>query len=526
MTYRVLIADKMDKVATDIFTERGIVVDVKTGLAPADLAAIIGDYDGVAVRSTTKIGADVLGNPGRLRVIGRAGIGVDTVDVPAATRAGIVVMNTPFGNSVTTAEHTIAMMMSLARQIPMANTSTHAGKWEKSAFMGVELMGKTLGIIGCGNIGQIVASRALGLQMRVMAYDPYLTDDRAVSLGVVRATLDEIYAAADFITIHTPMTDQTRGLVNAAAFAKMKKGVRIINCARGGLVVEADLKSAIEGGIVAGAALDVFEVEPATNNILFGVPNVICTPHLGASTTEAQINVARQIAEQMSDFLLNGAVANAVNSPSVSAEDAPRLAPYIALVDAIGMMAAQIIDDPYTALTVEFAGAVSRLNTKPLVARVLAAALSRVSHTVNMVNAPDIARSNGIVVQSVLNDDPNRFDATVNVVIKTSKGTHNIKATLFGGHPRIVDIDGVAIDAAVTPHMIFIRNKDQPGMIGALGTVLADAGVNIADFRLGRMAGAGSTAVALVSIDSALTDDVLSRVRVVSQIEMAKRLGF
>lgn len=526
MTYRVLIADKMDKVAAEIFTARGITVDVKTGLTPADLAAIIGDYDGVAVRSTTKIGADVLGNPGKLRVIGRAGIGVDTVDVPAATRAGIVVMNTPFGNSVTTAEHTIAMMMSLARQIPMANASTHAGKWEKSAFMGVELMGKILGVIGCGNIGANVAARALGLQMRVMAYDPYLTDERAVALGVQRATLDEIYAASDFITIHTPMTDQTRGLVNTAAFSKMKKGVRIINCARGGLVVEADLKAAMESGIVAGAALDVFETEPATTNILFGMPNVICTPHLGASTTEAQINVARQIAEQMSDFLLNGAVANAVNSPSVSAEDAPRLAPYVALVDAIGMMAAQIVDDPYTELNVEFAGAVSRLNTKPLVARVLAAALSRVSNTVNMVNAPDMARSNGIAVQSVLNDDQDRFDATVNLVIKTARGAHNIKATLFGGHPRIVDIDGVAIDAAITPHMIFIRNKDQPGMIGALGTVLADASVNIADFRLGRMQGQGSTAIALVSIDSALSDDVLLRVRAVPQIEVAKRLGF
>lgn len=526
MTQRVLIADKMDQVAIDIFTARGISIDVKMGLSPAEIGAIIGDYDGVAVRSTTKIGADVLNAPGRLRVIGRAGIGVDTVDVAAATRAGIVVMNTPFGNSVTTAEHTIAMMLSLARQIPMANTSTHAGKWEKSAFMGVELMGKTLGIIGCGNIGAIVASRAIGLQMRVMAYDPYLTDDRAVALGVTRATLDEIYASSDFITIHTPMTDQTRGLVNALAFSKMKKGVRIINCARGGLVVEADLKVALETGIVAGAALDVFETEPATHHILFGMPNVICTPHLGASTTEAQINVARQIAEQMSDFLLNGAVTNAVNSPSISAEDAPRLAPYVALIDAIGGMAAQIIDDPYTELIVQFSGAVSRLNTKPLLARVLAAALSRVSHTVNMVNAPDIARSNGIAVQSVLIDDPDRFDSTINLILKTVKGIHNIKATLFGGHPRIVDINGVAIDAAITTHMIFIQNKDQPGMIGALGTVLADAGVNIADFRLGRMQGQGSTAVALVSIDSALSDDVLSRVRAVSQIEVAKRLKF
>ena len=322
---RVLIADKLSPAAAAIFTDRGIQTDTKIGLDKEQLAEIIGQYDGLAIRSATKVTEKVLAKAGNLKVVGRAGIGVDNVDIPAATARGIIVMNTPFGNSITTAEHTIAMMMALARQLPEADRSTQAGKWEKSKFMGVEVTAKTLGVIGCGNIGSIVADRAQGLKMKVIAYDPFLTPERALDLGVEKVELPELFRRADFITLHTPMTEKTRNIINAESIATMKKGVRIINCARGGLIVEAALAEAIKAGHVAGAAIDVFEVEPAKENPLFGLPNVICTPHLGASTGEAQENVALQVAEQMADYLLQGAISNAVNFPSISAEEAPKL---------------------------------------------------------------------------------------------------------------------------------------------------------------------------------------------------------
>lgn len=523
---KVLIADKMDTIAADIFKLRGIDVDVKTGLAAPELAGIIGTYDGVAVRSTTKIGADVLQNAGALRVIGRAGIGVDTVDVAAATRAGVAVMNTPFGNSTTTAEHTVAMMMSLARAIPQANASTHAGKWEKSAFMGVELAGKTLGIVGCGNIGGIVARIAIGMNMKVVAFDPFLTAARAAELGVTPVTLDELYRTADFITIHTPMTDKTRGLVNGAAIAKMKKGVRLINCARGGLIVEGDLKAALDSGQVAGAALDVFETEPAHENILFGHAKVICTPHLGASTTEAQENVARQIAEQMSDFLLTGAVANAVNMPAITADEAPRLKPFMHLAEILGAAVAQIGDGAADLVTIEYQGYVAGMNIKPLTTCILAAVLRPWAANLNMVNAPEIARARGIEVREVTTETCAAFGAAMRVTITGASETHTVMGTLFAGRePRLVDLDGVAIEAAATPHMLYIRNHDKPGMIGALGTMLAQAGYNIADFRLGRMS-AGGEAAALVSLDARLDDDVLARIQKIDQIRHARRLAF
>ena len=523
---RVLIADKMDKIAAEIFAANGIDVDNKPGLTPDELSAIIGDYDGVAVRSTTKITAPIIAAAKNLRVIGRAGIGVDTVDVTAATQHGIIVMNTPFGNSVTTAEHTTAMMLALARQIPMANASTHAGKWEKSKFMGVELAGKTLGIIGCGNIGGIVASRAIGLQMKILAYDPFLTPARAADMGVTPATLDDIYAGSDFITVHTPMTDQTRGMINADAMAKMKKGVRLINCARGGLIVENDLKTALDSGHVAGAALDVFETEPATSNILFGLDNVICTPHLGASTSEAQVNVARQIAEQISAYLNTGAVANAVNMPSISADEAPRLKPYMALATQLGAFVGQVTNGGFTDVTIEYQGRAATMNTRALTTCVLAALLKPMSATVNMVNAPDIAKASGIAIHESKTDTCDAFNTAIQVTVKGKDVTCTIMGTLFAGRePRVVDIDGVPIEGAITPHMLFIRNHDKPGMIGAVGTLLASAGHNIADFRLGRVA-PGAQAIALISLDAKLPDDVFTRVQQVDQIHHVTRLQF
>ena len=346
---KVLISDKMDPRAAEVFRERGVAVDVKPGLSKEELIAIIGEYDGLAIRSATKVTKDVLAAATNLKVVGRAGIGVDNVDIPEASKQGVVVMNTPFGNSITTAEHAIAMMFALARQIPEANEKTQAGKWPKNDFMGVEVTGKTLGLIGAGNIGSIVADRALGLRMKVVAYDPFLSPERAVELGVEKADLDTLLAKADFITLHTPLTDQTRNILSRENLAKAKKGVRIINCARGGLIDEAALKEGLESGAIAGAALDVFATEPPpADHPLFGTPNFICTPHLGASTDEAQVNVAIQVAEQLSDYLVSGGITNALNVPSLSAEEAPKLKPYMELAEKLGRLVGQLEGDDIT----------------------------------------------------------------------------------------------------------------------------------------------------------------------------------
>ena len=395
---KVLISDKMSPRAAEVFKARGVDVDEKPGMSKDELIACVGQYDGLAIRSATKITADVIAAAENLKVIGRAGIGVDNVDIPAATARGIAVMNTPFGNSITTAEHAIAMMMALARDIPAADRSTQDGRWEKSRFMGVELTGKTLGIIGCGNIGSIAADRALGLRMKVVAFDPYLSPERAVDLGVEKVELVDLFARADFITLHTPLTDSTRNLIDAEAIKKMKKGVRIINCARGGLVDEAAAKKALDDGHVAGLALDVFKEEPAKENVLFGVENVVATPHLGASTTEAQENVALQIAEQMADFLVDGAVTNALNMPSVSAEDAPKLRPYMQLAEQLGGFAGQITETGLKSATIEFEGHVASLNTRPLTAVVVQGLLSPLLDSVNMVNAPIVAKERNLEI--------------------------------------------------------------------------------------------------------------------------------
>ncbi len=523
---KVLISDKLSAAAVQIFKDRGVEVDVKTGLKPDELKAIIGGYDGLAIRSNTKVTADILTAATNLKVIGRAGIGVDNVDVPAATARGVIVMNTPFGNSITTAEHAIAMMFALARDIPQANQSTRAGKWEKSKFMGVELTAKTLGIVGCGNIGSIVAERAIGLKMKVLAYDPFLSVERAKTLGVEKVELDDLLPRADFITLHTPLTDATRGIIDAKAIAKTKKGVRIINCARGGLVVEDDLKAAIESGHVAGAALDVFKEEPATANPLFALEQVICTPHLGASTSEAQENVALQVAEQMSDYLLTGAVTNALNMPSVSAEDAPKLKPYLDLAHQLGSFAGQLTEHGLRAVTIAYAGQVADLNTKPLTAILLEGLLKPFVETVNMVNAPVIAKDRDITVTETRNADSSDYQTLITLTVTTENQTRAVAGTLFGGNkPRLVSIKNIPIEAELSAHMLYVTNKDKPGFIGRLGTTLGEAGVNVATFHLGRNQ-AGGDAIALIQVDQAIAEGLLEKVQAIPHVVQAKALSF
>ena len=523
---KVLISDALSPAAVQIFRDRGVDVDVKTGLKPDELIAIIGNYDGLAIRSATKVTAKVLEAATNLKVIGRAGIGVDNVDVPAATARGICVMNTPFGNAITTAEHAIALMFALARQLPQADRSTQAGKWEKSRFMGTELYAKTLGIIGCGNIGSIVADRALGLKMRVVAFDPFLSDERALELGVEKVTLDDLLRRADFITLHTPLTDQTRNIINAENLAKCKKGVRIVNCARGALIVEPDLKAAMESGQVAGAAIDVFAVEPAKENILFGMDSLVATPHLGASTAEAQENVALQVAEQMSDYLLVGAVTNALNMPSVSAEEAPKLQPYMKLAGELGSFAGQLVESGPKKINIEYEGHVATLNTRPLSAVALQGLLQPLLESVNMVNAPVIARERNIDVAEITHDRAGDYHTLIRITVVDGGAERVVAGTLFGDRrPRLIQIDDIKVEAELGPHMLFLENEDKPGFIGRLGSVLGTAGINIATFHLGRTA-PGGKAIALVEVDGPIPDKVLAEVRTLPMVRRAAALDF
>ncbi|WP_166037942.1 phosphoglycerate dehydrogenase [Sphingosinicella sp. YJ22] len=523
---RVLISDKMDPNAAQIFRASGVEVDEKPGLTKDELKAIIGDYDGLAIRSATKVTADLLEAAPNLKVIGRAGIGVDNVDIPAATARGIVVMNTPFGNSITTAEHAIALMFALARELPQADASTQAGKWEKNRFMGVELTAKTLGLIGCGNIGSIVADRALGLRMRVIAFDPFLTPERALELGVEKVELDELLRRADFITLHTPLTDQTRNILSAANLAKTKKGVRIINCARGGLIDEAALKEGLESGHIGGAALDVFVEEPAQANPLFGTPGLVATPHLGASTNEAQVNVAIQVAEQMSDFLVRGGVTNALNMPSLSAEEAPRLRPYMALAERLGSLVGQLAHGGLSQISIETEGAAAELNQKPISSAVLAGFMRVHSDTVNMVNAPFLAKERGIDVREIRHDREGDYHTLLRVSVMTQDGEKSVAGTLFGNSaPRLVDLFGVAVEAELDGDMIYFVNEDKPGFIGRVGSALGDAGVNIATFHLGRRA-AGGEAIALIAVDGQVGGRLIAKLSELPSVKTVMPLRF
>jgi D-3-phosphoglycerate dehydrogenase len=516
----------MDPKAAQIFRERGVEVDEITGKTPDELKAIIGQYDGLAIRSSTKVTKDILEAATNLKVVGRAGIGVDNVDIPAASAKGVVVMNTPFGNSITTAEHAIALMFALARDLPEADRSTQAGKWEKNRFMGVEVTGKTLGLIGAGNIGSIVADRALGLKMKVVAYDPFLTEERAIELGVQKVTLDELLARADFITLHTPLTDQTRNILSAENLAKTKKGVRIINCARGGLIDEAALKQGLDSGHIGGAALDVFVTEPAKESPLFGTPNFISTPHLGASTTEAQVNVAIQVAEQMADYLVSGGVTNALNMPSLTAEEAPKLKPYMSLAEKLGSLVGQLAHGAIDRISIHMEGAAAELNPKPLTSAVLKGFLGTQTDTVNMVNAPLLARERGMEVREIRTEREGDYHTLLRVSVRTADGERSVAGTLFGDQAaRLVELFGIKVEADLTGAMLYVVNEDAPGFIGRLGTTLGEAGVNIGTFHLGRRQ-AGGEAVLLLSVDQPVTAELLATVKALPGVKTAMGLRF
>ncbi len=528
MTPKVLISDALSDAAVQIFEERGVAVDFQPNLGKDKdkLTAAIDKYDGLAIRSATKVTPKVIERATNLRVIGRAGIGVDNVDIPAATAKGIIVMNTPFGNSITTAEHAITMMLALARQIPQADASTQAGKWEKNRFMGVEITGKTLGVIGCGNIGSIVADRAHGLKMKVIASDPFLSPEHALDLGVERVDLAELLRRADFITLHAPLTERTRNILDAKALAAVKPSVRIVNCARGGLVDEVALRAALDEGRVAGAAFDVFSEEPAKTNPLFGHPNVVCTPHLGASTAEAQENVALQVAEQMCDYLLRGAITNAVNFPSISAEEAPRLKPFIVLAEKLGSFAGQLTETGLKKVQIAYDGHVARMNTRALTSAAVAGLLRPMLADLNFVSAPVMAKERGIVVEEITRDAAGDFESLITVTVETERRTRGISGTVFAdGRPRIVNIKGIRMDAEFGRSMLYITNVDKPGFIGRFASLLGDAAINIATFNLGRDSEGGS-AIALVEVDDEVPPEILEKVRGLPQVEQAKVLRF
>ena len=528
MAPKVLVSDKLSETAVQIFRDRGIDVDFQPDLGKDKdrLAEVIGQYDGLAIRSATKVTEKILAAATNLKVIARAGIGTDNIDKVAASKKGVIVMNTPFGNMITTAEHAIAMMFAVARQIPEASASTHAGKWEKSRFMGTELTNKTLGVIGAGNIGGIVCDRARGLKMKVIAYDPFLSEQKAEKMRIEKVELDDLLTRSDFITLHVPLTDQTRNILSREALEKTRKGVRIINCARGGLVDEQAAADLLKSGHIAGAAFDVFENEPATENPLFGLPNVVCTPHLGAATTEAQENVALQVAEQMSDYLLTGAVTNALNMPSVTAEEAKVMGPWIRLAGHLGAFIGQMTDEPIKAINILYDGAASQMNLAALTSASVAGIMKTLNPEVNMVSAPVIAKERGIKISTTHQDKSGAFEGYIKLTVVTEKRERSIGGTIFSdGKPRFIQIKGINIDAEIGPHMLYTTNRDEPGIIGALGNTLGENGVNIANFTLGRNA-AGGEAIALLYVDARVPDAVIAKLHKTGLFQQIKPLEF
>ena len=522
---KVLISDNISTKGVEILKKAGLDVDVKTGMKPEELVAVIGDYHGLAVRSATKVTAKIIDAATNLKVIGRAGSGLDNVDLTAATKKGIVVMNAPGGNTITTAEHTFSLMCAMARQIPQATASMREGKWEKKRFMGVELFNKTLGVIGIGNIGSQVARRAQAFAMNVIAYDPFLSEEKAKDMGVEKVALEELYRRSDFITIHTPITAETRNMINKDTIKIMKNGVRIINCARGGIVNEKDLYDALVEGKVAGAALDVFEKEPPENNPLLTLDNVISTPHLGAATKEAQENVAIAIAEQIADYLVQGTIRNAVNFPSIPADQVARLQPYINLSEKLGLFSAQIFEGGVTEITIEYRGEASEINTAPVKIAAIKGFLSPIlEETVNFVNAPLIAKERGIEVKETKSADAGDYQSMIALRIKAKDKESYVTGTLFSRKdPRIVSVDGFKIEIVPEGELLFIHNNDKPGVIGNIGTLLSKNNINIARMQFGREA-PGGRAISVVTIDSPATPGIIEEIKSLPNVLFLKRI--
>lgn len=508
---KVWIADKMSERAIEVFRNRGIDVDYKPGLSDDEKLAIAGDYDGIAVRSSTTLKGDLLKAAKNVKVIGRAGIGVDNIDVDGCSRRGVVVMNTPFGNTITTAELAISHLLAAARQIPEASASTKAGKWEKNRFMGMELTGKKAGVIGAGNIGAIVCDRLKGLHMSVYVYDPFISDDRASAMGVIKVeSVAELMEMVNVLTIHVPLLDATRNLINAEMIARMKPGSIIVNCARGGIVDEDALYDAVKSGHIRAAALDVFATEPAKENRLFELENVSCTPHIGASTDEAQENVAVQVAEQMADYLVTGAISNAVNVPSLSEEEFRKLAPYLKLAERLGQFMGQLMRPGYNKVAIHFEGSVAALNRKPMINTILHGLLSQSFEEVNAVNAGMMAKERGVDIAEVSRDASDHFNNLIRLEVEGDDGYHCIEGTVFDGkRARLVSLDTCDVELAPEGNIIYLQNLDKPGVVASVGAVLCDADINIADFRLGRRE--DGTAIALVNVDSEPSEEVLKK---------------
>ena len=528
MAPRVLISDSLSPAALAVFKARGVEVDFQPELGEdrQRLAEVIGGFDGLAIRSVTKVTAKLLERAPRLKVIGRAGVSLDNIDLAAATARGVIVMNTPFGNAITTAEHAIALMFALARHIPAASASTRAGKWETSRFLGVEITGKVLGLIGCGTVGSIVADRAIGLRMRVIAFDPFLSAERALDLGVEKVELDDLLTRADFISLHTPVTPQTKNILSAENLARMKPGAMIINSCRAALIDENALLALLEAGHIAGAAIDISEKDQPGMNPLLLHPKVICTPHLGASTREAQENVALQIAEQMSDYLTRDAISNAVNFPAITAEEAPKLRPFIALADRLGSFAGQLIDSNVKKVSITYEGEVADLKIKALSASMIAALLRPLLAEVNVVSAPAVAKERGIVIEEATRAAETDFESLVTLCVEAGGRTRCVSGTVFNdGRPRIISINETKIDAAVGPSMIYVTNEDKPGFIGQFASLLGNAGINIATFALGRDCEGGSS-IALVEVDGVVPDRVLADVEKMPGVKEVKALRF
>jgi D-3-phosphoglycerate dehydrogenase / 2-oxoglutarate reductase len=523
---RVLVSDKMSAKVESILSGEGLQVDVKTGMKPDELAKVIGDYDGLVIRSATKVDAALLAHAGALKVIGRAGSGLDNVELPVATQRGIVVMNTPGGNTVTTAEHAFAMLCSLARNIPQATASLKAGKWEKNRFMGVELFGKTLGVMGAGQIGSHVIHLARGFGMHVIANDPFLSPERAEKQGIELVPLDALFARADFITIHTPLTAETKGVINQAAIATMKPTVRIINCARGGIVNEQDLYEALKDGKVAGAAFDVFEQEPVDpKHPLLTLDNFIAAPHLGASTVEAQENVAIAVAEQIADYLVRGVIRNAVNFPSIAPELAPQITPYIILAEKLGGALSQVYEGGLEKVVIQYRGKVADLSTASVTIAALKGLLAPIlDATVNFVNAPLIARDRGIEVVEVKEAEADVVASTITLTVEAGGRSSRVVGLLTSrNEPRIVELNEIVVEVVPQGHMLVLSNQDRPGVIGGIGTVLGESGINIALMNFGRDA-PGGRAIAVVNVDQEVPEAVLERLRALPNILTVKQI--